>query len=73
MCGNLIQKLKEMEHMLDFSKYDKNHVLYNNTGDNHLFYFKDVMKGQSTITDFISLRPKYYTMKIKNLDSKKEE
>ena len=72
-CGNLIDKLKEMEHMFDFSKYDKNHVLYNNTRANHLFYFKDEMKGQSAITDFIGLRPKCYTMKIKNLNSKREE
>ena len=72
-CGNLIQKLKEMEHMFDFSKYDKNHVLYNDTRANHLFYFKDEMKGQSTITDFIGLRPKCYAMKIENLNSRKEE
>ena len=57
-CGNLIDKLKEMEHMFNFSKYDKYHVLYNNTRSNHLFYFKDEMKGQSAITDFIRLRPK---------------
>ena len=30
-CGNLIQKLKEMDHMFDFSKYDKNQVLYTTT------------------------------------------
>ena len=60
----MIHKLKEMEHMFDFSKYDKNQVLYNNTRANHLFYFKDEIKGQSTITDFIGLRPKCYVMKI---------
>ena len=78
-CGNLIQKLKEMVDfclsfdMFDFSKYDKNQVLYNNTRANHLFYFKDEMKSQSTITDFIGLRPKCYAMKIENLNSRKEE
>ena len=71
-CGNLIDKLKEMEHMFDFSKYNKNHVLYNNSRANHLFYFKDELKGQSAITDFIGLRPKCYAMKRKNLNSKKE-
>ena len=71
-CSNLIDKLKDMEHMFDFSKYDKDHVLYNNSRANHLFYFKDELKGQSAITDFIGLRPKCYAMKIKNLNSKKE-
>ena len=71
-CDNLIDKLKEMEHMFDFSKYDKNPELYNNTRANHLFYFKDELKGQSAITDFIGLRPKCYAMKVKSLNIKKE-
>ena len=66
-CSNLIDKLDSMKHMFDFSKYDKAHPLYDNSRANHLFYFKDEMKGQASITKFIGLRPKCYGLKIKNL------
>ena len=72
-CDNLIDKLKEMEHMFDFSKNDKNHELFDNSRANHLFYFKDELKGQSAITDFIGLRPKCYAMKIVNLKNQKKD
>ena len=38
-----------------------------------MFYFKDELKGQSAITDFVGLRPKCYAMKIKHLNSRKED
>lgn len=69
-CNNLIEKLKSIEHMFDFSKYDKDHDLYDNSRANHLFYFKDEMHGKASITHFIGLRPKCYSMKVKNIQSK---
>ena len=66
-CDNLIQKLKSIKHMFDFSKYEKDHELYDNSRANHLFYFKDEMKGKTAITEFIGLRPKCYSMRVKNI------
>ena len=66
-CEDLVEKLKSIEHMFDFSKYDSNHELYDNSRANHLFYFKDELKGKAAITEFIGLRPKCYSMKVKNL------
>ena len=57
-CQNLVKKLKRMEHMFDFSKYDKDHELFDDSRANHLFYFKDELKGKAAITEFIGLRPK---------------
>ena len=68
-CKNLIKELKAIEHLFDFSKYEKDHELYDNSRANHLFYFKDEMKGEAAITEFIGLRPKCYSMKVKNLKS----
>ena len=69
-CNNLIEELRSIEHMFDFSKYEKDHELYDNSRANHLFFFKDELKGKAAITEFIGLRPKCYSMKIKNLKTK---
>ena len=66
-CRNLIQKLKRIEHMFDFSKYDKDHELFDDSRANHLFYFKDELKGKAAITEFIGLRRKCYSMTVKDL------
>ena len=69
-CQNLVQKLKAMKHMFDFSKYDKNHELFDDSRANHLFYFKDQLKGKAAITEFIRLRPKCYIMTVKDLKTR---
>ena len=66
--NNLLNDMKKLEHLFDFSKYPKNHVLYSRSKANHLFYFKDELCGKAAITHFIGLRPKCYSMKIKNYD-----
>ena len=71
-CDNLIDKLDSMKEMFDFSKYDETHPLYDNSRANHLFYFKDEMKGRASIKKFIGLRPKCYSMKVVNLSGKKQ-
>ena len=68
-CDNLTKKLDSMKEMFDFSKYEKSHPLYDNSKANHLFYFKDEMKGRASIEKFIGLRPKCYGMKVTNLSN----
>ena len=68
--NNLLNDLTKLKHLFDFSKYPKDHVLYDSSKANHLFYFKDELCGKAAITHFIGLRPKCYSMQIKNYDDK---
>ena len=61
-----------MERMFDFSKYDKDHALFDDSRANHLFYFKDKPKGKAAITEFIGLRPKCCSMAAKDLKTSGE-
>ena len=70
-CKNLNNEMEKLKHIFDFSKYPKNHFLYDNSRANHLFYFKDELCGKAAITHFIGLRPKCYSLKIKNLEQDK--
>ena len=56
--------------MFDFSKYDKNHELFDDSRANHLFYFKEELKGKAAITEFIGLRPKCYSTTVKDLKTR---
>ena len=67
---NLLSDMKKLKKNFDFSKYPKNHVLYDHSKANHLFYFKDELCGKAAITHFIGLRPKCYSMQIKNHNAK---
>ena len=69
-CKNLQTEIEKLKHLFDFSKYPKTHPLFDDSRANHLFYFKDELKGRSAITHFIGLRPKCYTMKIVDLNFK---
>ena len=66
--NNLLKDIQKLGYMFDFSKYPKNHKLYDCSKANHLFYFKDELCGKAAITHFIGLRPKCYSMQIKNYD-----
>ena len=68
--NNLLKDMKKLRHLFDFSKYPKDHVLYDNSKANHLFYFKDELCGKAAITHFVGLRPKCYSMQIKNYNDK---
>ena len=73
-CNNLEREMKKLEHMFDFSKYPKQHPLFDDSRANKLFYFKDKLKGRAAIAHFIGLRPKCYSMKIVDfLDKNKTE
>ena len=63
-CNNLEREMKKLEHIFDFSKYPKQHPLFDDSRANQLFYFKDELKGRAAITHFIALGPKCYSMKI---------
>ena len=66
--NNLLKDIQKLGYLFDFSKYPKNHKLYDRSKANHLFYFKDELCGKAAITHFIGLRPKCYSMQIKNFD-----
>ena len=68
--NNLLNDIKKLGYLFDFSKYPQNHVLYDSSKANHLFYFKDELCGKAAITHFIGLRPKCYSMQIKNYNDK---
>ena len=70
--ANLLRDMEQMKHHFDFSKYPKNHKLYDPSKANHLFYFKDELCGKSAITHFIGLRPKCYSMQIQDLNDKNQ-
>ena len=72
-CDDLVDNLASLRHMFDFSKYDKDHPLYDDSRANHLFFFKDELKGKAAITEFIGLRPKSYSMRIRNLKNKQTD
>ena len=73
-CDNLQREMKKLEHIFDFSKYLKQHPLFDDSRSNQLFYFQDELKGRAAITHFIGLRPKCYSMKITNfLDKNKTD
>ena len=73
-CNNLEREMKKLEHIFDFSKYPKQHPLFDDSRANQLFYFKDELKGGAAITHFIGLRPKWYSMKISDfLDKDKTD
>ena len=65
--NNLINDLQKLKKYFDFSKYPKDHVLYDNSKANQLFYFKDECCGKTAITQFIGLRPKCYSLLLRNL------
>ena len=48
--------MKKLAHLFDFSEYPKNHVLYDGSKANHLFYLKDELGVKAAITHFIGLK-----------------
>ena len=64
---NLLKDMTKLKNRFDFSKYPSDHVLYDSSKANRLFYFKDEMRGEAAITRFIGLRPKCYSMQIRHL------
>ena len=72
-CNNLETEKKKLKHIFDFSKYPKTHPLFDQSKANQLFLFKDELKGTSSITHFIGLRPKCYSMKVSSLKDSNQQ
>lgn len=60
---------------MDFSNYPSSSSLYNTKRKNKLGYFKDEMKGSSSISEFVGLRSKTYALKVvdNNLHTTKDK
>ena len=71
-CRNLQKEIEKLSHVFDFSKYPKEHPLFDSSKANQLFYFKDELCGKAAISKFIGLRPKCYAMKIQKLKNFKQ-
>jgi hypothetical protein len=69
--NNLITDYQHLSALFDFSKYPSEHLLYDNSKRNNLFYLKDEFKGAVVCTDFIGLRPKCHVCKIETVDNTK--
>ncbi len=52
-----------LQHLMDYSNYDKNHPKFDNCRKGKLGYFKDETKGLK-ILEFTGIRSKTYSMKI---------
>lgn len=57
---------KKVEPFMDFSNYDPTHPLFNNKNKAKLGFFKDELAGRYTISEFVGLRAKCYSMKMKS-------
>ena len=64
-CDDIYEKLKEMGHLFDFSKYPKQSPLYNETHKKQVLMFKDEIGGD-LIEEFVALKPKLYSLKLKS-------
>lgn len=53
-CDNLINELKQLENIFDFSNYPKSHPLYSEKNKQKLGLFKDETQSQA-ISEFVGL------------------
>ena len=65
-----LEFLSDIEHIMDFSNYPKEHALFSTKRAGQLGYLKDEMKGVSEIEGAIALKSKCYCIKSKNTISK---
>lgn len=59
---DLYEDLKEMEEIMDFSDYPKDHFLHDVTNKKKLGYLKDEMNG-AAIDEIVALKSKLYAIK----------
>ena len=60
---NIIDDLKKLEDLFDFSILDKNHELFSNKNKNFVGKFKIETPEIIWIDDFVTLRSKYHAVK----------
>lgn len=56
---------KKVLPYMDFSNYPSSHPLYNTKNKAKLGFFKDELAGTNTISEFVGLRAKCYSIKMK--------
>ena len=61
-AANYETEIRKLGPLLDYSKFPKNHPLYDNSRENALFFLKDEAQGLF-ITEFYSMRSKSYAFK----------
>jgi len=57
---------KHIKPYMDYSNYDKNHYLFNETHKAQLGYLKDELCGKYKCSEFVGLRSKTYSMLLIN-------
>jgi hypothetical protein len=60
-----------LKPFMDFSNYPTDHKSFDNKNKAQLGFFKDELGGKSICKEFIGLRAKCYSMKIRNLKTNK--
>ena len=68
---NIINDLKKLEDIFDFSNLDENHELFSNKNKKVIGKFKIETPKNVFIDEFVCLRSKAYSFKCKNNDEKK--
>jgi hypothetical protein len=61
--------LQKISHIIDYSNYDKDHKLYNDSNENKLGFFKDELKGNK-MRRICGLKAKSYIGEINNEKTK---
>ena len=64
-CDDIYEELKEMGHLFDFSNYPKQSPLYNETHKKQVLMSNEEMGGD-LIEEFVALKPKLYSVKLKS-------
>lgn len=62
---------KKFDRYMDYSNYDQDHPLFNNSNKAKLGFFKDELCGKFICQEFIGLRSKCYAMNL--IDTQKNE
>lgn len=64
---------KKVLPLMDFSNYPPNHPMFSEKNKAKLGFFKDELAGQYKISEFVGLRAKCYSMKMKSNQNKTVE
>lgn len=64
---------KHIQPFMDYSNYPNNNPLFSNVNKSKLGYFKDELHGELVCKEFVGLRAKCYSMRLKNNNFKVEK
>jgi hypothetical protein len=63
---------KKIKKLMDFSNYPKEHKLYSTENKAKLGFFKDELGGKLSVTEFVGLRSKCYSLNMKEKETLKK-